>query len=503
MAGGGVWYYCHRCAAHGDGFDLVAARQGQSRQEAARSLWASGSIDWPDPITLEQFLDLVQQAQDFRLRVGQFWEDCRRRWLTSRSPALEKLLRTLRLHSSLSGSRWLDGPGRVVGLSHASEAELLTRKRANSGKNRWFVGSGWADLLALPFQTAWGQLAGFGFVGRQGTPADRVYKCFRHARHARTELIDGGLWGLDSLTGGSGRFDSVVFAIEDPILALRLHLRHAQTADWMLPLVSWFDDGRCTFSRLSWSSIRNRRIVFWGFDCTPSLIAQAAACDGWIALVPLREQTPERVDHYFRLDRPEGLLQRALRRARPWREYLRHWGRQQPRDQLGYWWRQLQRYPFDWQATASELGEPWFSLNDQHDVRVVYRRFVELIERESGWFYRKTTLVPNHTNQEILVTDARFRILEVITDGQESRYRGVIYFRGEQVPFDEPTQHLEENARQWLVRACLRAGLGRPRLLSGSWKYNLLDLALSFYVPQHTIWVVDQTQTCHHENSPS
>src|SRR4051812_4434033 len=117
-----------------------------------------------------------------------------------------------------------------------------------------------------------GRLCAFTFIGRDGTPADRVYRPRRvldrggSNQHARQPpyLAEAGLAGLETVEAALPCFGRVAFAVGDVTLALRLQLRHFATSTRPLPLVCRHEGGGA-LTRTAWRVLAGREVVFWAW----------------------------------------------------------------------------------------------------------------------------------------------------------------------------------------------------------------------------------------------
>lgn len=318
----GAWHYCFDCRSAGDMVDLAASAWAVSVETAARNLTRYvAPVDGEPPI--EGYLEKYAAP---RRRTHKFWAAVRDHLKTSPSPLVNKLLNKFGLlNMHLSGKRWLDTMGNFIGSCAYHDVERLFRPRCMVGNRcpsdaRLFRGPGWSDVLVIPFHDLPGRICGLCCVGRRGERKDIVYE-----RTMKQPLVpEGGLACYWAVENSHRMLGDRVVAVGDPLLALRLHLRHFATGNTALPLVAYadFPTGR---TRHAWKALHDRRPVLWGWKMTPGLLHQAMLADGQIVLSELEHPTRKNVNHMLRKERPKELLRGLVARALPWREALKRW----------------------------------------------------------------------------------------------------------------------------------------------------------------------------------
>lgn len=473
---GGAWHYCFDCHTSGDMIELAAKAWDMSPQAAVVKLARSGVPVPEDRLSNEELARYVQDHPQRRRRMADLWRRAKEYLSQAHSKPLSYLRDKFRLKGQLSPDRWANGPGLLMGGINVREAELTFGSRGNAGNQRLFVGRGWDDVLVFPYHLAPGRIAGFMFVGREGGEKDRVYKGAGYGGK-RSDQNEAGLFGLDTIEKANRMFGQYVFAVDDPLIAMRMQIRHYAGSSLSLPLVSWHDQGIYA-TRQAWHAVERNQVIFWGFHPTPSMIHQASLCDGYLAIVPLFDRTRHRIEHYIRLAPPRDLFRRAIKRALPWKQALALWVKQQGVGPVEELLINLERYGMDTKSLAGEIGYSVEEVVDAPRIRTLQMGTVTIIDREEGWYYVSRTV-----KRETLLAEAKLRIDEIVV-GDDPMYRGVIRYLGEDVPFACTFAELEDDAKRIVVEACVRAGLGRPRFLHGGWKYNLVELAMALHQPK-------------------
>src|SRR4051794_30469352 len=323
----------------------------------------------------ERVADYVRDYPGSRRRLAALWEGARD-WLpVARSPALARLRLGLGLIDDLGPERWRQGPGRLLGALPREEVEacfgpLSTgqggahphRYRLNPSRGRVFRGPGWSDVLVIPYYDLPGRVCAFTFIGRDGGPADRVFRPRRVlARSGSNQparqppyLAEAGLAGLETVEAALPCFGRVAFAVGEVTLALHLQLGNAASSTRPLPLVCWHDgDGALT--RSAWRVLAGREVVLWAWRLGPEVLHQAVQADGLLALAGPDDLSDRSIDHYLRLAEPHDRL-RQLRRALPWREAVRRWAQGQPDGAITELLLGLGGYRLDTRRLARECG---------------------------------------------------------------------------------------------------------------------------------------------------
>jgi hypothetical protein len=479
----GQWHYCFDCHESGDMIELVAKVWQVSPQAAVRKLAKLGFDLPPEMLTEEMLGQYVINHPQHRHRWRSFWEQSRMFLTTTSSASIARLRSKFKLISQVDKKRWLAGPGLFVGACSVSSAFQLHRTLPASYRRVIFKGGGWQDVLVIPYHHVPDGVSAFLYVGREGAAKDRVLRTIDN-NHATSEPHhEVGLAGLPSVTASKGSFGDYVFAVDDPLLMLRLQVRHVATSTLPLPIVSWWHQPKQR-TQNAWFSLLNRKVVFLAWKITPELVWQAQLVDGLIALIPLNDHKRSTIDHYIRLCPPADLLRKNLRRAKPWRDALVDWAKQQDRGGVEELLLNLDGMGYDTFELETLFGR---TLTDSMDIPVrrqlPYRRG-QIIERENGWWF------VSRKNDWELISEAIVRIDEIVNDGtrlykgeETVRYRGRVLFRGEELPFDYSIKSLRHVTRI-VTQLCQKAGLGRPKFAPAR-DWDVLAIAVLFQEPRN------------------
>jgi hypothetical protein len=480
----GEWYHCSGCSFAGDGVELTAAVGTISIGSAILKLAARG-LPIP-PILLEpERLDVYTKRVDAQRQAQVFWDAARASTADTGNtgPAQRKLGIA---PGAMHAPEWPRRGGRFVGHCRVPEIEALLRSyvlnyRRKQGKhniggvgwNPLFVGPGWRDLLVIAYQDVLGRISGFLLIGREARwPEDFVFAPARHRRDGRVWTT--GVTMLETALPLHREFADTIFVIDDPVLAVRLQLRHLAASDTPLPVAgAW---GRPEAKSI-WPCLPRRNLVHWSPEPDGRLIARARASGGRVALTPAGTA----VSGHLERSRPIQALRGMLTAARPWdaaleallarlapakAEELVLGLKLQPDETAGF----LRTCADDTRARLSAL------LADAGKPRGVTISGKTVVESGGAWRVAKSGE---------LVCDAVLRIAQVIraANGGVS-YRGSIEYRGQSLPFWAPDTEIEKDPLRWLRTKVGQAGLGEVLIGSIYWSKHLLTIAQQLEPPR-------------------
>jgi hypothetical protein len=480
----GQWYHCAGCDFAGDGVELVAAEGGISTGSALLKLAARG-LDIPEPLLDDEALEWHAGKVAFRGRVQAFWAAARAS--THDSGETGPAQRRLGIApGAMLAPEWPRRGGRFVGHCKAGDVERLLRPGSvnyrlkagrtgvnSTGWNPLFVGPGWRDLLVVPYRDLPGRISGFLLVGREARwPDDFVFATAVNHQSGSHGAI--GVVMLEAALALHGEFAAAVVVVEDPVLAVRIQLRHLVSRDVPLPVVgAW---GRPE-GRSIWPSLPRRDLVHWSPTPDGRLVARARRSGGRVALAPAGAAV---VGHLER-SRSVMALRAMLAAARPWDAALEAiLGRLAPAKAeelvLGLKLRPDETTGFLRACaddTRARLAALFGDVGRPRGVSINGKTVVE-----SGGVWRLTR------NGE-LVCDAVLRIEQVIRSGSGAvSYRGRIEYRGQTLPFWAPDTEIERDPLRWIRAKVGQAGLGEVAIGGICWSKHILTIAQQFEPPQ-------------------
>lgn len=491
----GHWHHCMnpRCGSHGDMVELAAKVWRISAADAVHELHKRGMPLPADNAAIEKYIDKHHGRQQ---RIADLWQRAQAYYLRG-SNLINMLKNHFGLNCSIPLERWKEGPGRLLGSAHCGDIEetfMPASMASNADPNdrynrsgcRIFSGKKWTEVLVLPYWVTPNRISAFRFVGRQGRPEDHAVRACSHGNGMAVK--EGGLFGLPAaceafVTGAT------VIAVDDCLLAARLHCRHARNSLKPLPVVAWQSDKKyCT--KKAWQSINCSRVVIWVQELTAEAIDQAMMINACISLAGPEEKTKQALDHYIRLPTTtEALLARVEKQARPWEEMLTTWVRDNYDPAVRAMFNRLHRLgrpphtvvynlPEDVRGRILTLASSEYSA----EHRSVMLGSMQIIERQSGWYYRRKV---GKVEEQISNAILRVNRIELLTN--KTVYSGNILYRGEAIPFF--TTDIEHCTARWMSETVLRSGKGLYEVRAG-WKMSLYNLAIKFHKPE----IVDRRQ---------
>jgi hypothetical protein len=470
---GGVWHHCFDCRAAGDSVELAGLAWKLPPAAALLRLEREGVPLGERPLTAEDVEAYVATELHYRARAAALWQGCREYLSRAGSRELAALRTRFRLQTGLSPERWDAGPANLVGgIPHREVDKVffpdsLKPSGENQSGGRTFKGGGWGDVLVVPFHAAPGRISGFYCVGRRGGAKDRVFR--PAAGRDGVVAREAGLAGLWTVENPTPSFRHHVFAVDDPMLACRLQVRHFGTDSRPLPLVAFYQD-RTRRTDLAWAALGRRQPVFWCWQLTAKVVHQAITAGGMISVVPVEDTSRHTIDHYIRHDPPVDLLHRALKRARHWKDALRHWTRRVPVPDVQALLLELEPYGHE-AGEFAFLGEAVMAaLVTPERVRQV--RLGRTVVRESDGCWR---IREHRGGAWALLADCILRVDQVVPGETGIVYRGRVERSGREAAFE----HRRGQGRGSLATT-ITAALGVPVQLDYGWGERLLDVALAF-----------------------
>ncbi len=414
---------------------------------------------------------------------------------------LGSLLSELRLPCEFSAERWDAGPAKILGenLCHTIEETLLPKSMACVGNEqtprcrsarRIFRGGKWKEALIIPFFSAPERICAFGFIGRQGDMTkDYVFRCANVNVHARNRPNrEAGLAMHPQTQEIAGDWDKCIFAVSDPLLYLDLHLRQFSYSNDAIPLVLWQDSPATTTARTqhAWRQFHDRKIVFWDPAFSVSMVQQAIAINGWIAMVGPRNCDATSLREYCNRHMPSTVCQRLQRNARPWPTALAsvmlHWTDSQIEDlilQLDLDAKKLEQIR---KACSPGLCDRFNSILRRHDIQgSVNVDGGAVVAQDDCWFFYRHA---DRQRQLMQICNAQVRIDRVVTYPEPGHdvYSGVVHIQGEDVPFAAPQRAFEANPLRWLQQYLITEHKGLLQY-AAKWSNSLIHIASQFHEP--------------------
>ena len=249
------WLACHSCGFAGDLIEFAAKVWKCDVNMAARRLQAEGAIRW-NVVTDAALASYHRDHIGYRQRVNQFWDHAVNERYGCDPSSLLRSQRNARLSENLKG--WHRGC-ELLGVATRTEVEDLyvpasmtprerltpsgkrtLRRGSGAGKRRPLPGTGWAEVLVLPFYDLPGRISGFVFGQSPGGEEITDWRArFLNLGPCSAKPKPVGWTNLAVFFQNTDRWlgDSL-FVIVDINVATRLSLDALQTALHALPITS-------------------------------------------------------------------------------------------------------------------------------------------------------------------------------------------------------------------------------------------------------------------------
>jgi len=479
---GGQWAYCRSCQFAGDMITLAARTWKLGIHEAIARLRLECAFENENNLAeaVDRYVAIYFQPLSL---LQKFWQQCRQIHIAPSSPGMVGL--QMKFNVRDIAADWLNRAGEFIGSADKIlvDATIQYRKYADWVDNHQkyghgfpsctFTGPGWRDLLVIPFWDQPGRIAAFLFIGREGVQdKDYIYKS------VIWDVTDGGLAMLPAiLQGKHNLLGDRKFICTDVTLAIRLHARHSREHNEHLPLAASWDNGTYVTKDI-WKLFQANELVFWGLDQLKT-IKQARIANGKVSIL---EITPHHLANNMQDHSPQEWLRRIGYKVVPWAtalyKYLEAAGNEQIDETLtilGIAGRELAEFV---EGCPEKLRQ---RLKEVVDARVQETQVLFesqwVFERPDGWYLEKK-------NERI--SSGTVRIEQVVTTlNDRSYYRGVIRFNGQEYPFCEKAETLENGMLAWAyayLRDVCHAGILE---YSPRWNRKSIHLALKLSNPKY------------------
>lgn len=471
----GLWHYCLDCGKSGDQFHFAATVWDVSYAQAVRRVAARFGYE-TDKIDqlVESHLLFNRQPRE---RASQLWSLAQARLLQPLSPGLHRIRSRLYLRTQLNGDQWKTGPGRILG---AVDYAILKQTFSGTTRLKRQLVRFRNEAFVFPYELAPGQIIGFQFIGREGSPEDRIFVSTYQRNHNGNEEREAGLYGLVSVLAPHPTFGETVIACADPAVIARLQIRNAASSHRLLPLIGWYAHGR-ERTDATWRCLHRRHIVFWGWTITAGMIHQARLCEGSIAVSRIENMTTDNIDRFLRIDTPLDTLRKVVRRARPWRDVLRKWAEHQSPETIDDILIELEQMHVPILEIAQIMGPPAVQLIRAPSRRIVSFGNVEYFETNGCWYANPTVRNQFWRRQrQRLISEVILRI-DWIETGETPKYTGKIIYCDTEIPVVF-TSCKGKVVREEILAACLQAHLPRPYLHGG--QHDWIEIASRFQRPR-------------------
>lgn len=472
----GQWYRCRGCGFLGDGIELAMLVWDLSLDDTVeRLLHSDFSFDYGESLP-----ENLENYEVFRIKRRQkardFWYAAKETARLQNNPGAVSLQRRFTRDLNWTAEEWAAHGGQLYGVTTKADTELCwqpgnvayrkaggdgSKHVAGGGKDRIFNSAGWDDVLVVPYYDLPGRHNGFLFIGREARPkTDWIYhSVLRLTQQARednggTGRMEAGVAFLPVMElPAHPKFGDKLFVIDDPGLALRMHLLHIAENERPLPLLaSWDGPDYRTFAL--WDHLPPRPLLFAGSAFTPNMILQARRTGSPLALLP--PSTHKKLE----AARPESILTQLEKHTVNWEAAVEHVLTTLPPIEAADFFRKLKLPDLDvirfYQSAPPAVQKRLESLViDSAQVRLLPLGQQKIEVTPWCWRYNKT--------KEIM-TDAPF-VIDQVTHRQNSQvtqYRGTISFRGAHYPFLAQADIFDAEPFKWVRDFLVRNGAGLP-----------------------------------------
>ncbi len=500
ITGAGEWHYCSSCNFAGDTIELAALVWKQDIKTTILKLNAEG-VTFPDDSLDEDIITrYILGYVEYRKELLKLWELSRERFPLQDTDALRELHDKFTAGHAATSITWTKRGKHFLGGCHVDDAERAFRqiKVRNNGPDMkpWrlnssrqiFKGRGWGDILAIPFFELPGKIRGFLFIGRDADPSsDFVYRRATNQAGKRPKLgsnspiYDPGLSMYETVFQYHDRYKRTTFVFTDPVLALRIQLRHLKQNRKPLPIVGSYV-GDHLLNRQMWDTMFSREFIFWGPHVTAELIHQARAAGGKIAVSKTLRIMPDKMTYKS----PTQWLDIIQRQAAPWNKVLEQEIRESslPAAEslllaLKMSKQELREFATSCAPDVREKLDDLFEIANC-DVQSTAIDGKTVLQSEGKWTLEDGTII----------CDSPLRIEQIIyqPDKKKTCYKGYVTRQGAQVGFSEDAGVLENTLMRWMRELLISSGLGRPLIMNG-WKRHIMTLAQLFHEPECVVGV--------------
>jgi hypothetical protein len=500
ITSGGAWHYCSACKFAGDSIELAASVWKQDIATTILKLNAHG-ISFPDNALDPSIIDkYILGHVEYRKGIKALWALAQERLPRNDTPTITKLQDKFTAGHTASHTTWARRGKQFLGGCHIHDVLRAFRQEKvrnsgpdlvvrtlNSGRNRIFVGHNWTDVLVIPHYDLPGKIKSFTFIGRDGTSKDTVYRRVSDGTEcgnpvgSDTPAYDPGLTMYETMFLYHPTYKNTTFILTDPIVALRLQMRHLRQNNMPLPICGSYSDGKL-INRWVWSTMFPKEFIFWGQTLTVDLIQQARHANGKIAVgktlstlttAPTEKPPTQWLDQMKRMAKPwQDVLEAEIKSASlPVAESLLL--------RLRFTSEELTAFATGCSRAVRDKLEELFDAA-ACDFKSVLVEGRNILETKEGWCLEDGTVI----------SDTIIRIERVIHQPAKNcaYYRGYIERKGRRIEFTDEAEHIETHIGKWLRGKLIPAGLGRPKV-STNWQRHLLTIAQSFNEPESVVGI--------------
>jgi hypothetical protein len=443
--------------------------------------------------------DYMANVYERRKEVDAVWERAKSKFSLAESGELRGLQAKIGVRGPY-GPDWSSKGGQFIGAANKAELELFMSSKMprnySISRNYLFGNKGggkWGDLLVVPFYDLPNRICAFMCIGRNVAGPEDVVMLPAYGMNGRnserqtkpgTSIWEGGVCMLPALYCKRPiNMSNNIFVMDDPIMAVRLQLRHLKDSALPLPLVSITPaQSKHVVTKSVWDWLPIEKVVCWSTTPSMKLLELSKRAD---ASVSMANMSTFDLDTNLRDRTPMSWLNRAATTSAEWpivlRRILNKQTIQEIQDTLldiDLGGAELRKFIED---SDPDLGERLkLAVEQKTNIKRVQFKKNTVTERDGSWYLRMDSY-----KREELICNAIIRIEQVMrTSNNNNYYRGIVIFKGKEYVFTEPTETLENDSLTWLKEFLINKDAGTLLHGSSSMSKSLLQIALRFCDPQ-------------------
>lgn len=467
------WLHCGICGFRGDTLETLAKlRHSENLYEAINVGLREGLCDTTsgtfDADTIDGY---IRHYPERRNEINNAWDKFRSTISDRPSPDMVKRIQDENLWGGwLNNSQ--DRLTRFVGGGMRREVNRELQKLFFV-RNKQLPQHGYRTNLILGYQDTPGRICAFEFLGE----TERRIATIAHGNN--NDADEGGLGMLEALMP----FESKVFAVGDPTMALQLHRRHFSTFRDPLKVILFNQK-----TKRSWQSVHADKVILWNNGIDWKIFDHARCIPNhrktvYVAALP---NISKEIWQYMSNEPLSVVLERMENYALPWPEAFVRWitDKDMPSAtvhaaiaKLGFDASE-RRLLFD--RCPREL-KPRLDhyMSEDSSVQSVFIGNKNVVEHEDGWY------VTHSLRGNELISDATVRVFKEISDPERGKvfWEGEIRYKGRAVEFTDDIENIERDSLKWLRERMTRAGLGMP-MFQHTWKLHFIHMAKIFSAPK-------------------
>jgi hypothetical protein len=424
--------------------------------------------------------DIVRhQIAAERLRTAnKFWEDSRLQ--LPRSTELRQLRLQMEMAENFSSPNWRMRGGQYVGCATKERFDSLVGRyrqlpyvEEDIQRQRRFKPT--AEFLVMAFSDLPGRISSFLFsYDTDNGPRPLVYTSPFRPEDEKKSLLPGVAM-LDALFQPNNQYGDTAFVLLDPLIALRLHIKHMIDNSDLLPVAAVWPAAPPA-EILNY--INARQIIFWAQKADVDVFRHARAVNGRISI---STAVMEDIVRHLRRRPPAEWLQVRIKKSDTWEAVLEEHLASIPlpeaesillRMKMGSI--DLEKFINGCSVKLRQRLDDFMKRNHRRQVTVGNET---IVETDEGWFLNK-----NGTQLTNIIVRIEKTVCRQRDKADSLYYYGNILSKGKKLPF--LCNQLDVHAfPEWLKRHMISNGLDLPFININPRYGAMMDIALAFNQP--------------------